>query len=97
MSQTRNDLDMDIDNEQTESSLLKVLDLPPEIIYRIPAMAHPDNDHHLAKATRVMATLSGTCKPWYSLFQPELVKRAAKQLLLYVLQGNKAATIAAVK
>src|SRR5579862_4879055 len=52
-------------------------------------MVHAGNDYNSIEATRAMIALSQTRKPWYSLFQPELDKRGAKQLLAYVLNGGK--------
>jgi hypothetical protein len=91
MSKTRTDLD----EEQTKASLLS---LPLDVIqYPIPAMVHADKDYDSIETTRAMAALSGACKTIYRLFQPELDKRGAKQLLINILHGGNVAIVAAVK
>lgn len=71
---------------ESRNNTTSLLDLPTDVICtELPQAIVSSSD-----ATNIMKTLSSTYTGFYSLFQSELDKRAAQQLLTYVLKPTQA-------
>lgn len=73
------------ENKVAPQTLDRFLELPNELIREVPELA---SGVSYKEETLIMSRLSRTSKRMRALFQPELDKRAAKQLLEHVLNGN---------
>ena len=75
--------DLSVSPSESENDALNILNLPDEIVLAIPNSVSENT------ATKIMLTLSSSSDALYRLFQPELDKQAAQQLLSLVLKPTQ--------